>query len=532
MRAKVNRLVSSGVDPARHVRVLAFTIVSWLPCLIIVPFAQAQTGAYVLNGGTANFPSLTENASGADQSGIFVYNAGTLTVGTVNVTTSGNASSVDNSSQYGFNAGILAGTSSGSNGKGTITITGSANSIVTNGNAANGLFATNSGSSISMNGGSITTTGPFAHGVDVTYGGAITLNNVNITTYGAGCLATDFGGGTVTATGGTMLAANTTLNSRVPGIYSTGTISVTGATVISLGDCGGVIDGANSILLTNTALSGMVEGIKIWKTAPASGSATVTINGGSVNTTSGAAFYVTGTTGNPATATITAKGGAVITPISGLILDANGSSVATFTANDAALNGGLYADNTSTITAALQSSTVLTGTANRAALTLDSSSAWYGMGGSLLTSLSNSGKIASKANSPGLLTISSSFSQSSSGLLDIDLGGTAAGTSYDELAVSGAARLGGTLEVDLIDGFTPTLGETFTILTRSSGSGAFSSIISSNPEVTYSATYNTGSVQLTATAVPEPAAGTLLSALAAAFAVCRVVRMSRLRCPK
>ena len=233
----------------------------------LVSPVHAQTGAYTLSGSSTNLTTLAENASSTDESGIFVCNSGSLTVGTVNIVTSGTPSSVNNSSQYGINAGILAGTSSGANSTGTITITGTANSIVTSGDGANGLFATNNGSSITMNGGSITTTGNLAHGVDATYGGAITLNNVNITTYGGGCLATDFGGGTVTATGGTMLAANTTLNSHVPDIYSTGTISVTGATITSLGDCGGVIDGANSILLTNTSLTGMVEGIRIWETA-------------------------------------------------------------------------------------------------------------------------------------------------------------------------------------------------------------------------------------------------------------------------
>jgi hypothetical protein len=144
--------------------------------------AWAQTGAYSLNGGTANLPSLTESTSTADQSGILVYNSGNLTVGTVNVTTSGNASSTDNSDKYGINAGILAGTSST---KGTIAITGSSNSVVTTGSIANGLFATYSGSSVTMLGGTITASGANAHGVDATYGGAVTLSNVNVTTYGA-----------------------------------------------------------------------------------------------------------------------------------------------------------------------------------------------------------------------------------------------------------------------------------------------------------------------------------------------------------
>jgi hypothetical protein len=49
-----------------------------------------------------------------------------------------------------------------------------------------------------------------------------------------------------------------------------------------MADCGGVIDGANSIILTNTVLRGALEGIKMWKTGPVSGSAVVTMKGGSL----------------------------------------------------------------------------------------------------------------------------------------------------------------------------------------------------------------------------------------------------------
>ena len=188
---------------------------------------RAQTGVYTLNGGAASLAGITNSTSITNQSGIFVYNSGNLTVGTVNVTTSGNASSIDNSSMYGINAGILAGTSGS---KGVITITGSSNSIVTTGSAANGLFATYSGSSISMANGTITTHGAFAHGVDATYGGSISLTNVNVTSWGASsAIATDFGGGTVTVTGGTIRAANTTGPGPTgAGIYSTGNITVNG----------------------------------------------------------------------------------------------------------------------------------------------------------------------------------------------------------------------------------------------------------------------------------------------------------------
>jgi hypothetical protein len=114
-----------------------------------------------------------------------------------------NSSSTDNSSKVGLNAAVLANTG------GKITITG--DSVTSSGSGANGHFATGSGSSITMSNGTIKATGANAHGVDVTYGGTITLTNVNVTTSRASssALATDFGGGTVKVTGGTIIAEAT-----------------------------------------------------------------------------------------------------------------------------------------------------------------------------------------------------------------------------------------------------------------------------------------------------------------------------------
>jgi hypothetical protein len=54
---------------------------------------RAQSGAYTLHGGAAALAGITNSTSTADQSGVFVDNSGNLTIGTVNVTTSGSASS-------------------------------------------------------------------------------------------------------------------------------------------------------------------------------------------------------------------------------------------------------------------------------------------------------------------------------------------------------------------------------------------------------------------------------------------------------
>jgi hypothetical protein len=344
----------------------------------------AQTGAYTLTGGSASLAEQAFAATATDQSAIYVTSGGSLTLTHPTVTKSGASSNTNTSSQYGLNAGVLA------NSAGKVTITGG--SITTNASGANGLFASGSGSVISMTDGTITTTGGASHGVDVTYGGTISLTNVSISTaQGTACaaLSTDFGGGTVNVSGGTM----TTAGSGAPGIYSTGAITVRDAVITATAEAGGVIDGANSITLNNTSLTGTKYGIRVFRSAPGSGTATISITGGSLTATAGDAFLVT-TSSGPATAVITAKGGAVIRTSTGNLVNAINSSTVVFTADGETLTGNLVADSTGTLTAVLQNSTTLAGTISRAALTLDASSLWNVQGNSTLTTLADAAGIS------------------------------------------------------------------------------------------------------------------------------------------
>ena len=63
------------------------------------------------------------------------------------------------------------------------------------------------------------------------------------------------------------------------------------------------------------------------------------------------------------------------------------------------------------------------------------------------------------------------------GTLDIELGGTAAGSSYDQLVVSNTAAVSaGTLNVSLINGYMPATGDTFTIIAAGTVFGPFGAI--------------------------------------------------------
>ncbi len=85
---------------------------------------------------------------------------------------------------------------------------------------------------------------------------------------------------------------------------------------------------------------------------------------------------------------------------------------------------------------------------------------------------SNSGIIAPGA-SPGRLYLTGTLPQDASSEIDIELGGKEAGVSYDQLAVSGAAALDGTLNVELVDDFVPELGDVFEVVSFSSVTGDF-----------------------------------------------------------
>jgi hypothetical protein len=80
-------------------------------------------------------------------------------------------------------------------------------------------------------------------------------------------------------------------------------------------------------------------------------------------------------------------------------------------------------------------------------------------------------------NSPASVTFENNVSFGSAAGLKIELGGTTLGTQYDQVQVLGQLALDGTLDVLLINGFTPVAGSSFDILNWGSLSGTFSSIV-------------------------------------------------------
>ena len=72
----------------------------------------------------------------------------------------------------------------------------------------------------------------------------------------------------------------------------------------------------------------------------------------------------------------------------------------------------------------------------------------------------------------GTLKIGDDFAQEAAGSLEIEIGGLTPGSQHDQLIVPNRALLGGTLRLQLRDGFVPAIGDEFVIMTfRSRSSG-------------------------------------------------------------
>ena len=70
----------------------------------------------------------------------------------------------------------------------------------------------------------------------------------------------------------------------------------------------------------------------------------------------------------------------------------------------------------------------------------------------------------------GTLTIDGNYTQTATGVLLIQIGGP---SQYGQLAVTGTATLGGTLEVSLLNNYVPAVGTSFQILSFAQSSGDF-----------------------------------------------------------
>jgi hypothetical protein len=115
--------------------------------------------------------------------------------------------------------------------------------------------------------------------------------------------------------------------------------------------------------------------------------------------------------------------------------------------------------------------------------------------GTLDGNVSNSGTLeVGVPDTPGVLTITGDYTQTSAGDLYVEIGGKNAGTDYDQLQIDGNANLDGALSVLLINGYTQDGQSTFQVLTAGAVHGTFAAVL--NDGASFSVTYDSGDVTL------------------------------------
>jgi hypothetical protein len=81
-----------------------------------------------------------------------------------------------------------------------------------------------------------------------------------------------------------------------------------------------------------------------------------------------------------------------------------------------------------------------------------------------------------RLTSRGILNVSGTYDQTTSGALVVEIGGTTAGAGYGQLNVTGTANLAGSFKAELVNDFAPSIGDSYAVITWGSLNGAFNNV--------------------------------------------------------
>ncbi len=365
----------------------------------------------VTNGTSANtitedteVDSETYTSTGDDENALRVDGA-TVTLKDITIEkTAGSSSNTEDGDFYGLNAGLLV-----LNGA-TATITGATvNTSVTNGN---GVFSYGEGTVVNISDSTIRTTENNSGGIQTTGGGTMNATNLDVETQGnsAAAIRSDRGGGTVNVDGGSYVTNGT----GSPAIYCTADISVSDATLTANASEGVVVEGKNSVALTDCDVTGNMSNtyngdsdenihcIMIYQSMSGDadvGEATFSAEGGSITAKTGDMFYITNTD-----CEITLKDVA-FTLANDVFLRVEGNSSSrgwgteganggdvTLTADSQEFTGNILVDEISSLVLTMKNGTSYEGAINpdgdggTVDVTLDDDSTWTLTGDSYITS--------------------------------------------------------------------------------------------------------------------------------------------------
>lgn len=396
--------------------------------------AQGQSGGMpggfdgsgeVTQGTSAN--TISEDGSytgeflsqGDDENALRVDGAEVTLKDIVVKKTAGSSSNTEDGDFYGMNSALLA-----TNGASVTIENAQVESSAQNGN---GVFSYGEGTAVNISNSTITTTADNSGGIQTTGGGTTNASGLTVTTSGnsAAAIRSDRGGGTVNVDGGTYTSNG--LNS--PAVYSTADITVKNALLTASNSEALVIEGKNSIALSDCTVSGSmtdqgassdenIHTVMIYQSMSGDaqvGTSTFTMEGGSLTGTAGDLFYVTNTH-----SIITLKNAALsnLDP-SGALLRVVGNSASRgwgtagsngaqveLTAQAQTLEGNIFVDTISTLNLTLEDGTEFTGTVNildnaqngaavdnNAVITINEGCTWTLTGDCAITSLTNNGTL-------------------------------------------------------------------------------------------------------------------------------------------
>lgn len=261
----------------------------------------------VTNGTAAN--TIEEDTSvdqedyastGDDENALRVDGA-TVTLSNISVKkNSGASSNTENGDFYGQNAGLLA-----LNGA-TVNITGA--TVETSAVNGNGVFSYGEGTTVNIADSVIRTTENNSGGIQTTGGGITNATNLDVETQGnsSAAIRSDRGGGTVNVDGGSYVTNGT----GSPAVYCTADISVADATLTANASEGIVVEGKNTVSLTNCDVTGNMSNtyngdsdenihcIMIYQSMSGDasiGEASFAAEGGTIIAKTGDMFYITNT---------------------------------------------------------------------------------------------------------------------------------------------------------------------------------------------------------------------------------------------
>ena len=365
----------------------------------------------VTNGTSANtitedteVDSETYTSTGDDENALRVDGA-TVTLKDITIEkTAGSSSNTEDGDFYGLNAGLLVLNSA------TATITGATvNTSVTNGN---GVFSYGEGTVVNISDSTIRTTENNSGGIQTTGGGTMNAANLDVETQGnsAAAIRSDRGGGTVKVDGGSYVTNGT----GSPAIYCTADISVSDATLTANASEGVVVEGKNSVALTDCDVTGNMSNtyngdsdenihcIMIYQSMSGDadvGEAAFSAEGGSITAKTGDMFYITNTD-----CEITLKDVA-FTLANDVFLRVEGNSSSrgwgteganggdvTLTADSQEFTGNILVDEISSLALTMKNGTSYEGAINpdgdggTVDVTLDDNSTWTLTGDSYITS--------------------------------------------------------------------------------------------------------------------------------------------------